>query len=688
MSFATFSRKLSFLPYLEEFLGHRVNHLHLGQLLRLRQTSAVYGWGYRPSTTLPRGLSKRLGIPFINLEDGFLRSYAPGRAFPTVSLIVDHQGIYYAGDRPSDLESLLSSDVDVLKGAGSDYALARERILTEGLSKYNHAPDIAALPERGQRPRVLIVDQTVGDASVTHGLANASTFIEMVASARRDNPHSTLYIKTHPEVSSGTKRGYLSDFPVDDSIVMLRDKVSPSSLLQHVDKVYTVTSHLGFEALLRGLPVHCFGLPWYSGWGNTHDAIACARRTRQRSIDELFAAAYLHYSRYLDPETGKAGTIFNAIDWLCRQRDARYHPTGRTIAIGYRRWKADNVRPFLRSAGGEPHFVRDAAAAIELQPTPKDRLVVWGTDVPASVESLASSTGAKLVRMEDGFIRSVGLGSDFIPPCALVLDHQGLYFDPRQPSDLEHLLNTWTFTEEDLTRAAKVRDMIVSNGLTKYNVEPNIAPHWKSPGRHTILVPGQVEDDASVRYGCLDVRSNMQLLRATRAHAPSAFIVYKPHPDVMANNRIGHLHRKEALEFADVIESHASIVSCIDASDEVHTMTSLSGFDALLRGRSVTTYGTPFYAGWGLTTDRSPPLRRSRRLSLDELTAGALLHYPVYFDASLNGFTTCEATLRELILTRSLLLSKGMLSPIRQTHWQRQWKKVSLWAKAGFLVPR
>lgn len=688
MSFATFSRKLSSVPYLEEFLGHRVKHLHLGQLFQLRRTSAVYGWGYRPSTTLPRILAKRLRIPFINLEDGFLRSYAPGRDFPAVSLVVDHQGIYYAGDRPSDLESLLSSDVDVLQGAGRDYALARKLILAEGLSKYNHAPDITALPESGRSPRVLIVDQTVGDASVTYGMASASTFVEMVKAARRDNPNSILYIKTHPEVSSGTKHGYLSDFPVDDGMIMLRDKVSPSSLLKQVDKVYTVTSHLGFEALLRGLPVHCFGLPWYSGWGNTYDTIPCARRTRRRSIDELFAAAYLHYSRYLDPETGKVGTIFNAIDWLRRQRDARYNPLGRTIAIGYRRWKADNVRPFLRSAAGEPHFVRDAAAAVELNPTPEDRLVVWGTDVPTSVMSLARSTGAKLVRMEDGFIRSVGLGSDFIPPSALVLDHEGLYFDPRQPSDLERLLNSRAFTEEDLTRAAKVRDLIVSNALTKYNVEPNQPPNWKNPRRHTILVPGQVEDDASVRYGCLDVRNNLQLLRSAREHAPAAFIVYKPHPDVMANNRIGHLHRKEALEFADAIESHASIVSCIDASDEVHTMTSLSGFDALLRGKLVTTYGQPFYAGWGLTDDRHPPSRRHRRLSLTELIAGALLHYPVYFDASLNGYTTCEATLRTLVLTRNQLLSKGMLSPTRQTQWWRQWNKVSLWAKAGFVVKR
>jgi len=688
MSFATFSRQLSRLPHLETFVGGRVTHLNLGQILGVRRMSAVYGWGFRPSTRLPRKIAGQFGIPFINLEDGFLRSFAPGRAYPPVSLVVDHQGIYYAADRPSDLETLLESDIDVLGGPGAGYAQARERILAEGLSKYNHAPDIDSLPGPRNCPRVLIVDQTRGDASVTHGMARASTFAEMVAAARRENPDATLYIKTHPEVSSGAKRGYLSDFPVDERCIMLRDAISPASLLGQVDKVYTVTSHMGFEALLRGLPVHCYGLPWYAGWGCTHDAFNCERRTKRRTVEELFAAAYMHYSRYLDPETGQAGTIFDAIEWLARQRRTHRRHSGRAIAIGYRRWKADNVRPFLRFNGKAPHFVKDAAAAAALKPTAIDHLVVWGTDAPPPVQALAHASGARLLRMEDGFVRSVGLGSDFIPPRALVLDSQGLYFDPRQASDLESMLNTREFTDVDRARARRVRELIVANGITKYNVEPNIAPTWKNPGRYTLLVPGQVEDDASVRHGCQDVRNNLQLLRAARLAAPDAFIVYKPHPDVMANNRVGRLHQKEALEFANTVETHASIVSCIDACDELHTMTSLSGFDALLRGKPVTTYGSPFYAGWGLTTDRHPPPRRERKLTLDELVAGALLHYPIYFDARLNGYTTCEATLLNLIQTRDLLLAKGMYAPARQTQWQRRWNKVSLWARAGFTVTR
>ena len=53
----------------------------------------------------------------------------------------------------------------------------------------------------------------------------------------------------------------------------------------------------------------------------------------------------------------------------------------------------------------------------------------------------------------------------------------------------------------------------------------------------------------------------------------------------------------------------------------------------MLRGRAVTTYGVPFYAGWGLTNDLGPvPDRRTSRRNLDELVAATLLIYPRYFD--------------------------------------------------------
>lgn len=650
---------------------------------------AIAGWGLRPSTLKPRAIAAKLGLPFVALEDGFLRAYGTGATHPALSLIVDTEGIYYDARKPSSLEILLASEADVFTGPGADHAQACALILQERLSKYNMAPDLAQLPGADtERPRILLVDQTRGDAAIHYGLAGEDTFAEMLQAARSENPNAILYIKTHPEVSRGDKQGYYSDLKGDENTIILRDTVNPLSLLPHMHRVYTVTSQLGFEALLAGVPVSCFGLPWYAGWGATDDRITCTRRNRRRSVAELFAAAYLHYTRYLNPETHEPGTIFDVIQWLVRQRKMAGLLGGRSIGVGYRRWKAENVRPFLAMNQKQVHFSKNAHKAAQLHPGPQDRLISWGADPKPDLVELATQSGATLLRMEDGFIRSVGLGSDFVPPLSLVLDSSGIYFDPRQASDLENLLNTQPFQPQDCERAARVRGLIVEHDITKYNIEPNARPNWLQADKHVVLVPGQVEDDASIRHGCEDIRSNLALLREARLACPDAFIVYKPHPDVMVRNRAGKVHRQAALQYANAIETQLSIVSCISACDEVHTMTSLSGFDALLRGKTVVVYGRPFYAGWGLTQDRLGfvPTRRGRTLTLDELVAGALLHYPLYWDWTLKGFTTCEAAIMQIVKRRQALLAQGGLNAVRMNYAQRQWHKIKLWARAGFVV--
>lgn len=668
-------------------LGEPVVHLRRQRDIHRHHIHAVVGWGLRPSTTRPRAICERIGLPYIALEDGFLRAFGTGATHPGLSLVVDHEGIYYDARRSSRLESLLASPTNLLTGPGEDYQRARDLILEHRLSKYNAAPDTLPLALPAGK-RVLLIDQTQGDASIACGLASDATFTEMLQAARREHPDATLLIKTHPEVSRGDKRGYFSDLQSQPGCLLIRDAVNPLALIEQVDHVYVVTSQVGFEALLLGKPVSCFGLPWYAGWGATDDRIACSRRQRQRSVDELFAAAYLHYTRYLNPETHERGTIFDVITWLRRQREHHARQRGRNIAVGFRRWKAHNIGPLLGLDASRTVFVPHAKAAAALNPMPDDALIVWGANPSEATRELARNSGAQLTYMEDGFIRSVGLGSDFIAPHALVLDPAGLYFDVRQPSSLEKLLGERRYTEQDRERARQVRAMIVEHQLTKYNIEPTQTPAWQDPARHTVLVPGQVEDDASILYGCGPIRDNLSLLRAVREARPEAYIVYKPHPDVAVRNRHGKVHRDDALRYADAIETQVSIVNCINACDEVHTMTSLSGFEGLLRGKHVVTYGSPFYAGWGLTEDRLPIARRQRRLTLDELVAGTLLHYPVYWDWTLKGYTSCEAALRQILARRDHLIQTGQLHTIRKNYLQRQWHKIKLWARAGFLKQR
>jgi capsular polysaccharide export protein len=675
-----FSRGILSIPFLETMLDNRI--CLAGGSLQNR-VSAIAGWGRKPTATKARKYAEKHDLPYIALEDGFLRSWGTGDLFPPLSVVIDPEGIYYDSTGPSALESLLNGDADILEGIEDDVHHALALILEHRLSKYNHAPEFSAVMLREHdRKRVLVIDQTVGDMSISLGLAGEHSFAEMLTAAREENPDATIYVKTHPEVIAGRKQGHFFHVGNDERTVVIREAVNPIGLIGEMDRVYAVSSTMGFEALLAGKPVSCFGMPWYAGWGVTDDRKSCSRRTRRRSVEELFAAAYFRYARYLDPVTYLQGSIFAVIDWLVLQRSMMERYPGKMICQGFRQWKAANIKPMLSLHGDRVHFVPDTPKTGALLPDSRDLLVVWGRTVPDDLADLAAQTGSKVLRMEDGFVRSVGLGSDLISPLSLVLDERGLYFDPSGPSDLEHILCHASFTPDEIAEAEAVRRFIVEHAITKYNIERREPPNWPVAGKRVVLVPGQVEDDASIRFGCRYVASNLDLLRAARASRPDAFIVFKPHPDVTSGNRKGRVTEAEVRQFADAVALNISAISCIDAADEVHTMTSLTGFDALLRNKHVVTYGEPFYAGWGLTEDMAPDTisfkRRQRQLTLDEMVAGALLRYPLYWDPSLKGYTSCLAVLRRIKEQRNLMEATGEFEKLRAGYVRRQFRKLSI----------
>jgi capsular polysaccharide export protein len=174
--------------------------------------------------------------------------------------------------------------------------------------------------------------------------------------------------------------------------------------------------------------------------------------------------------------------------------------------------------------------------------------------------------------------------------------------------------------------------VIVEAGLSKYS-RGELPIKRPSGSRRLLLVPGQVEDDRSVQLGGCGLTANLDLLMRVRQEAPEAHILYKPHPDVLAGHRQGAIPDEKCLRYADEVVGAGSISALIRMVDEVHVNTSLAGFEALMRGKPVTTYGVPFYAGWSLTRDLGPvPARRSAVRTLDELVAAALLSYPRYLD--------------------------------------------------------
>ncbi len=636
----SFSRKLARIPHLAAMLGADT----VDYPPRPWAADHVVGWGIKPNTRIPRRVAARFGVPFVALEDAFLRSVGLGiEGEAPLGVIVDPVGVHYDAHRESRIERILAGDGpdDPLDDPA---LLARARrcidaIRAAKLSKYNDAPDVSLGPK--ERPRVLVVDQTATDISIRRGMCAPGGFAAMLAAARREHPDAEIVVKTHPDVVSGKRRGNLTEA----SGVRLVARLNTSALLAEVDRVYVMTSLVGCEALLAGLPVTTFGVPFYAGWGLTEDRAAIPeRRGRARSVEQLFAAAYLLYARYADPETGERCEVERVIAHLSLQREIGARSAKVVVCVGFSAWKRAFVPSFVRGPGSRVVFAGEATEAAPHLDAEGAVLLTWGAKRDPALRRLSAERGAPIWRMEDGFLRSVGLGSDLYAPASLVVDPRGLYYDPATESELEHILTTAAFDDAERARAAALRSRIVEARISKYNVgvQKRIGPPPGDP-REVVLVVGQVEDDASIQRGCVDVRRHEDLVRAARAARPHAYSIYKPHPDVVSGNRSDSLPLSVAARICDEVVVDASLPACLAVASEVHTMTSLVGFEALLRGLSVVCYGQPFYAGWGLTEDRCPPPRRARRLSLDELVAGTLIRYPRYVHPATGRYTTPEA---------------------------------------------
>ena len=327
---------------------------------------------------------------------------------------------------------------------------------------------------------------------------------------------------------------------------------------------------------------------------------------------------------------------------------------GIACLVGIAPWKRRRLRAMLALGHEVPH-ARSTEAALRHARRRGGAIAGWASRLPEGLAEAAADEGIALWRIEDGFIRSAGLGAALVQPCSLVLDKRGIHYDPSRPSDLECMLQERRFTADELARAERLIVRLRMGGITKYNLS-GAAPQLPL-GRRVVVVLGQVDDDLSVALGGSGM-SVAEMLDTVRAEEPDACIVYRPHPDVVAG-----LRRGVAAAPGCIDGSAMDLAALFERAARIHVLTSLGGFEALLRGRQVVVHGCPFYAGWGLTEDRRPPPRRTRRLTQRELVAGALIAYPRYFDPSRQRLCEVEDLLDWIDVT-------GRASP---PHGVRSW---------------
>ena len=299
-------------------------------------------------------------------------------------------------------------------------------------------------------------------------------------------------------------------------------------------------------------------------------------------------------------------------------------------------------REYFRYLSKNPHAVEEYA---HITQKPECAFIhgsgTWSPQ-PETIE-YAIENNIPLVKMEDGFLRSADTWCNllvdvkYIMGIAFTFTNDVFYFDATQSSFMERQINNKDFklSKEQKKRAQNAIKTIIDNHLTKYNHQPIFEPKIGREGVKKILVVDQSYGDFSIKQGLADDNTFAEMLEAAIKENPDADIIIKTHPDAIAPGT------KKPLGYYSTIVEHDNIylmrqpinpISLLKYVDKVYVCTTQFGFEALMCGKEVHTFGMPFYAGWGLTIDKLKNPRRTARRTLEEIFYIAYIKNTYYVD--------------------------------------------------------
>ncbi len=601
-----------------------------------------YSWGMKRSG---KYLRKNKLNKLVFIEDGFIHSFGIKKKKIPLTICYDNNGIYYDCESDNDLKNFYKEKLSQKNAyrAKNIVKLWKEY----SISKYNFPSFI----EPPSSPYILLIDQTFGDLSLDYGDANEESFERMFEFATNNWPDHKIVIKIHPDVINQKKKGCIdSSYYLKKNVIVLGDIGQINRLIEHSTAVCVVTSQVGFEALIYKKEVHVFGRPFYSGLGLTFDHNKNNEKVEKHfSLEQLVFSSLVKYQICFDPRTKKNCEIEEIMKFIHYSRESSKFFPQELEAINLTPWKARQINRFVYPVTGKK------VKCFKRFKSRMKNIIVWGKNT--RLENHISKVD-NFISVEDGFIRSVGLGGDLFPPLSLLFDKKGIHYDASKLSDLEDLLQNSHINYSEKMRAKKILNLIIKLKISKYNLKINkkIDLPENAINKEIIGVLGQVESDNSIIYGVPDntiQKTNFALVEKVRKDYPDAFIIYKPHPDTESGLRAKGQRDSDIRDYADLIAYKTSLEDLFNKVDKIAVFTSLGGFEALIRGISVITYGLPFYSGWGLTEDKLNnhiwAKRRKRRLTIEELTFISLIKYPFYSSIKYNCLTEIENIFEELL---------------------------------------
>ncbi len=269
----------------------------------------------------------------------------------------------------------------------------------------------------------------------------------------------------------------------------------------------------------------------------------------------------------------------------------------------------------------------------------KVTFVGWGRKKSGLwARKMAKLTKGEFLLLEDGFIRSFGLGVEGSPSFSIVKDDIGIYYDATVSSKLEHILNSYDFESDSelMCIAKKARFKIIEYKISKYNNFKEVDLSYLDNGKEKVLIVAQTYGDSSLEYGLGNSFSTKEMIDDAIKENSNTEVYIKIHPDVLLGKKDSDINAKDIPPSCHILTDNANPIELMSYFDKVYTKTSGMGFEALLLDKEVHCYGIPFYAGWCVTDDKLECSRRERKLTIDEIFAGAYILYSNYYNPYLN----------------------------------------------------
>jgi len=414
----------------------------------------------------------------------------------------------------------------------------------------------------------------------------------------------------------------------------------------------------------------------FTGAGQILRAALSGKNDGKSALDPLSTARFVRSSvLWIGPYDGSLISADEALE-IAGLIQSHHRMNDRPgFSIGAQPWNHATIKAAFSGKGGTVAFFKSPDEAVRAAAAAGGQILSWAGRTTQELADTCREHNIPLIRVEDGFLRSVGLGAGTARGASLAADDLGIYYDPAVPSRLEVLMETRELTEAEIKRGRRLRKALAAARVSKYNFGRTTSYDFPS-SRELLLVPGQVADDAAIRRSlsktidCANTPNvNLDLLKQARQRNPDAFLIYKPHPDVETGLRKGKLSVEELEDLADFVARDADIIDLIERVDRVETFSSLSGFEALIRDVPVTVHGLPFYAGWGMSDELTQSPRRTRRRTIDEAVFLAMVVYTRTIDPVTLLPCSPETLINRLIDQRRDVRHRLKTDALRHLSW-------------------